>query len=237
MRLMGKENHFNAVLFDLDGTLVDTAEEICAAINLAMGKRLGASVSVDQVRNWIGDGTSTTLRRAIAASLDGPVDSSVVVDHAAAIEVEFKAHYLSLCGTKSRLYDGVADTLQLLSQADVKMGVVTNKESTFTDPLLASLNIRRFFATVICGDMVTHKKPHPAPILQCVEAMRCSIKQSVLIGDSRTDVLTARNAAIAIWAVTYGYNQGRPIQDEHPDRVLTDFREIAELLASRATTA
>lgn len=231
-----RDVRYQAVLFDLDGTLIDTAPEICEAINQTLAASIGGAVTQQQVRHWIGDGTFATLTKALAAVLRQDPNDSVVEQEALSMVPVFRECYARLCGSSSTLYDGVLATMRLLQKANIKAAVVTNKEREFTERILGSHGISSFFSAVFCGDSLPEKKPNPAPVYACLNALTTSSEGALFVGDSRTDVLTARNAGIAIWCVPYGYNQGRPISDEHPDRVLEDFSQIADLLQVRAST-
>jgi phosphoglycolate phosphatase len=219
---------FDLVIFDLDGTLVDTAPELCDAVNDTLETLGHAQVAEALVRDWIGHGTRELMARALSHAADWSVDAlrrSGAIDHAMPI---LAGHYAARCGTRARPYAGVEATLQALRALSVHMALVTNKERQYACSLLSSLGLLRYFDPLVGGDSLPEKKPHPLPLQACLRAHAIPPERALFVGDSSIDVETARNAGIAVWVVPYGYNQGCPIEASRPDRVIATVTEVLD---------
>lgn len=214
---------FDLVMFDLDGTLIETAPEICDAVNDTL-KHFGLpEVMQDQVDRWIGYGTRELLIQALAFVRKLSVDAVRAFDTLPLIAAEFDRHYQRRCGTRSQLYPQVREALQQLRQQGVRLAVVTNKEGRYTQTVLAAHALVPLFDRVVSGDSLPTKKPDPAGIHSCLAQFEVRPERALFVGDSSIDVATARNAGVPVWALPYGYNMGQPIEACAPDRVIDDF--------------
>ena len=219
-------NRYDLILFDLDGTLVETAPEICDAVNDTLQHFGFAGVSQTQVNDWIGHGTLELLIQALAfvqGQSDGIIRNSERLPAIAAI---FKTHYRARCGTRSHCYPHVMETLQRLKAQGVRLGVVTNKEGAYTQTVLDAHSLTPLFDCVISGDTLATKKPRPEGVLSCLKRFGVTPDKTLFVGDSSIDVATARNAGVTVWAVPYGYNMGHAIEDSQPDRIIASFAEL-----------
>ena len=221
---------FDLVMFDLDGTLIETAPEIFDAVSDTLTRFNLPAVTQKQVDDWIGHGTRELLIQALAFT--GKTDQATVraSNSLRLIEAEFVANYQKRCGTRSTLYPHVRETLQALRQAGVKLAVVTNKEGQYTQTVLKAHGLQDAFDRVISGDSLPTKKPKPDGIWACMEQFGAALCRSLFVGDSSIDIATAKNAGVAVWALPYGYNMGAKIEDSHPDRVIPDFSAILQQL-------
>ena len=214
------------VMFDLDGTLVETAPEICDAVNDTLSHFALAPVAQQQVNDWIGHGTYNLLVQALAFS-QGHTEAAVrASDALAGIAAVFKTHYAQRCGTRSHPYADVVQTLERLRQRGVHLAVVTNKESAYTQTVLDAHALTPFFGAVICGDTFATKKPAPEGVLACLAQFGVVAADALFVGDSSIDVATARNAGVPVWVVPYGYNMGQPIAASAPDRIVATIGAI-----------
>lgn len=213
---------FQLVMFDLDGTLVETAPEICDAVNDTLQHFGLPAVTQAQVAGWIGHGTRELLIQALSHSGQGSAAQVRASDRLGLIAAEFDTHYHRRCGTRSQLYPQVRECLTALRQRGVKLAVVTNKEGRFTTAVLHAHQLLPLLDCVVSGDTLPTKKPDPAGIHQCLAQFGLAPTQALFVGDSRIDIATARNAGVAVWALPYGYNMGQPIEDCAPDRVIAD---------------
>ncbi len=217
---------YDLILFDLDGTLVETAPEICDAVNDTLQHFNFASVSQEQVNDWIGHGTLELLIQALAF-VQGLSDATVrSSERLADIAAVFKTHYRARCGTRSHCYPHVVETLHRLKSQGVLLGVVTNKEGAYTQTVLDAHALTPLFDCVVSGDTFPTKKPRPDGVLSCLERFQVTADRTLFVGDSSIDVATARNAGVAVWVVPYGYNMGAAIEDSHPDRLIANFAEL-----------
>jgi phosphoglycolate phosphatase len=225
---------YDLILFDLDGTLIETAPEIADAVNDTLQQFDLPPVTQQQVNDWIGHGTRELLIQALAFTGNITSDTVRQSDSFRLIEAEFSKHYQKRCGTRSHLYPHVRETLLALRAAGVKLVVMTNKEGRYTQTVLDAHQMTPLFDRVISGDTFPVKKPNPAGITDCLKQFGLSSDRVLFVGDSSIDVATARNAQITVWALPYGYNMGEPIEACNPDRVIADFSALTAGLQAAA---
>lgn len=219
---------FDLVMFDLDGTLVATAPEIQDAVNDTLHRFSLPPVNQEQVEAWIGHGTLELLAQAVAFAARTGVTAVRTSESFALLIAEFTGHYQRRCGSRSHLYPHVREVLDELRCRNVKLAVVTNKEERYTRAVLEKHGLSRLLDKVVSGDTLATKKPDPAGIASCLAAYGIPTARALFVGDSSIDVAAARNAGVAVWAVTYGYNMGEPISRAKPDRLLTDLRPLLD---------
>jgi phosphoglycolate phosphatase len=219
---------FDLVLFDLDGTLVETAPEITDAINELFGRLRLPRVEQRDVERWVGFGERRTLELALQSSDAGRRRLERGID--AQLLHEFDEAYFAHCGRRSRVYPHVTELLCALGAAGLRRAVISNKEQRLAMKVLEAHGLADDLELIVCGDTLAARKPDPLPVRHCLEHFGLARDRAVLIGDSQIDVATARAAGIAVWAVTYGYNLGRPVADAKPDRLLKSFAELGPLL-------
>ncbi|MDE2618079.1 MAG: phosphoglycolate phosphatase [Burkholderiales bacterium] len=217
---------FDLVMFDLDGTLIETAPEICDAVNDTLQHFGLAQVQQDQVDRWIGHGTRELLVQALAQVRRLTVEEVRRCDDLPLIAAEFDRHYQRRCGTRSHLYPHVLEVIESLRAQGVYLAVVTNKEARYTRTVLAAHALEPLFDRVVSGDTLPTKKPDPAGIHSCLAQFQVDAARALFVGDSSIDVASARNAGVPVWALPYGYNMGQPIEACGPDRVIPDFRQL-----------
>jgi phosphoglycolate phosphatase len=187
----------HTLVFDLDGTLVDSAADIAAAAN-AMLAELGApALDLPQIKRMIGDGTPKLMERVLAAS-----GLSIAV---AEIMPRFMVFYDRYATQQVTLYPGVRETLRGLSTAGYQLGVCTNKPTNATHAVLAAAGIGDLFRAVIGGDALPHRKPQPEPLWAAIEALGGTVDSSVMIGDSAVDLACAQAAGVPALILPSGY--------------------------------
>ncbi len=219
------EAAYDLIIFDLDGTLVDTAPEIADSINAYLSERKLPLAPPAEVRRWIGHGARQLLQRARASR-------GMAADNVPAADMELFAEiYLSRCGSNSRVYDGVAGTLDALRADGKRLALLTNKETRFALPLLAVHNLDDRFDDIVCGDSLAARKPDPLPVWHCMVQGGMPARRTLLVGDSEVDIATARAAGVAMWLAAWGYN-GVASAAMQPDRVITEFNHLATALIS-----
>ena len=214
------------ILIDVDGTLVDSVPDLAWCVDEMM-KALGReSWGEERVRDWVGNGVERLVRRALIGQLDGePEDGEF--DKAYPLFLELYADNTS---KRSTLYPGVQEGLDYLQNAGYSLGCVTNKAEQFTLPLLQDLGIYDYFGIVVAGDTLPVKKPDPTPLLYAAEFFGVTPEQSLMIGDSKSDVTAARAAGFRIICMSYGYNHGEDIRIYEPDTVIDSMEELKGLL-------
>lgn len=224
------------ILFDLDGTLVDTAPELADALNDVLQTLGLAPVPEDLVRGWIGDGARALLGKALdhLSGLNGAPD--VPVDEARAWAL-FGVAYEARCGTRSTVFDGVLPLLQRLQAQGSQLAVLTNKEARFAHRVLTSHGLSQAFSLIVAGDSLPVKKPHPQVVQHALDALQASTDEALLVGDSVTDVRCARGAGIPVWLVRHGYPQGLLEGADAPDGFIDHFDDFCPAPAARVAIA
>ncbi len=217
---------FDLIMFDLDGTLIETSPEIFDAVNDTLHHFDLPLVTQPQVERWIGYGTRELMVQALAHAQDIAVAAVRASEQLALIWAEFDRCYDIRCGTRSKTYPHVPEVLQVLHEQGVRLAVVTNKESRYTQRILDAHRLTALFDRIISGDTQVTRKPDPAGVLACLTEFNVSRARALFIGDSSIDAATARNAGIAVWLLPYGYNMGAPVEACQPDRVIADFSAL-----------
>jgi phosphoglycolate phosphatase len=217
---------YDLMLFDLDGTLVETAPEIMDAVNDTLGRFKLAPVTQRQVQDWIGHGTLTLLVQAVADRSGMRIEAVRASDLLRQMVPVYDGFYQQRCGSRSHLYPLVRETLQALRAQGIKLAVVTNKESRYTRVVLEAHQLRGLFDEVVSGDTFATKKPDPVGVLHCLAKFGVARERTLFVGDSSIDAATARNAGVAVWLLPYGYNMGQPLEACAPDRVIADFSAL-----------
>ncbi len=218
----------SALLFDLDGTLLDSVPDLAQAVDRMLLDLGFAEAGEARVRHWVGNGSRKLVQRALAHAR-GIIESVVADGDIDAPQQLFFQHYGACCTEHSRLYDGVVEALQHWAQRGVPMACVTNKPGRFTEPLLDHFGLRAFLPVAISGDSLPTRKPDPQMLLRACELLGAEPSAAWMIGDSRNDVQAARAAGMAAICVSYGYNHGRSVAEERPDRLLDSLVELRSL--------
>lgn len=215
------------VLIDVDGTLVDSVPDLAFCVDEMMKQLDMPTRGETAVRQWVGNGVQRLVERALANDMDAHPDAG---SFARAMPI-FMDLYAENTSKRSRLYDGVLEGLDFLrSCTGLKVGCVTNKAAQFTHPLLKDLGIFDRFEIIVSGDTLPEKKPHPLPLLHAAEMLGVAPAESVMIGDSKSDVKAARAAGFQIICMTYGYNHGEDIRHYEPDAVVDSMAEFKNLI-------
>ncbi len=209
-----------AVLFDLDGTLLDSIPDLAEACHRMMVELGRPPHPVDTIRGFVGKGMLNLVRRCLEA--DGGADEAAFE---AAVDA-FKRHYAVVNGERTELYDGVLPALVALAGRGVAMACVTNKPAAFTGPLLERTGLAQYFAVTVSGDTLADKKPHPAPLLHACERLGVAVGEALMVGDSANDAEAARAAGMPVLLVTYGYSEGVPVDSIECDGLLSSLVEM-----------
>ncbi len=217
------------ILFDLDGTLVDSVPDLAYCVDGAM-QQVGLPVRGEAaVRQWVGNGMQRLVERALSNDLNGQPDAALL---AQALPI-FMQLYGDNHAKHSQLYAGVKATLDALhGRNDLILGCVTNKAEQFTHPLLKTLGIHDYFNIIVSGDTLPEKKPHPLPLLYAAEQVGVNPANVLMVGDSKSDVKAARAAGVPVICVTYGYNHGEDIRNYEPDAVIDSMLDLLAWITS-----
>ena len=224
-----------AVLFDLDGTLLDTVADIALALNRTMLEYGCNPLAESEVRRMIGRGSPILIERAAAAQGRRLDDAA----HAGMLE-RFFHHYGELEESnedRARPYPGAVESLHAVHRAGVRTAVVTNKQHRFADALLRRLGLAGWVDVVVGGDTCVRRKPDPQPLLFACESLQVPLSESLMVGDSVNDVQAARAAGIPVVCVSYGYNEGRDPRTLDCDSLLDSLADLPALIGVGQPTA
>lgn len=186
---------YTLVIFDLDGTVLDTIEDLANAVNYAMEKHGYPCHSVEKVRTMVGNGVANLIQRALPAGTDGEIQAAVLAD--------FKAHYRDHMNDCTRPYDGICDLLKSLKDAGIKVGINSNKFDAALQNL-CRLHFEGLYDYAVGESEVTPKKPDPTAAWRIMEAVGADRAGTIYIGDSNVDLNTARNAGVDGAWVSWG---------------------------------
>ncbi|HEC17980.1 MAG TPA: phosphoglycolate phosphatase [Gammaproteobacteria bacterium] len=214
------------ILIDVDGTLVDSVPDLAYCVDEMMKQLDMPTRGEAAVRTWVGNGVERLVRRALIGRLDGEPDEALFA-RAYPIFLEL---YTENTSKRSALYPGVREGLDYLKSQGYRLGCVTNKVAQFTLPLLKDLGLHDDFESIVCGDTLPKKKPDPLPLLHSAEMLGVAPEESLMLGDSVSDVKAARAAGFQIVCMSYGYNHGVDIRESNPDAVIDSMVELKRLL-------
>ena len=187
----------DAVLFDLDGTLADTAGDLAGALNRVRADRGQPPLPVESLRAHASAGARGLLGAGMSLTPDDP-------GYAAARDA-FLAHYSACLADTTRLFEGVATMLEDLEARGLAWGIVTNKAERYTGPVVVSLGLAHRAGTIVCGDTTPHAKPHPAPLLHAASALRLPPSRCAYVGDDRRDIDAGNAAGMPTLVASWGY--------------------------------
>lgn len=213
-----------AVIFDLDGTLVDTAPDLMRATNHVLEGLGRRAISMDEVRVFVGHGARALLTRGLAATGGIPENYEVEPDYR-----RFVAYYSRNIADGSLPFPGLVGLLERLRGEGIGLGVCTNKLEGLSVQLLDALDLSKYFGSVVGPDTLGVAKPDPRPFREAVSRLGLVAPRAVMVGDSETDVLTARNAGVPVIGVPFGYTP-RPVAEFGPDRMISHFDEAYDAI-------
>ncbi|MDX2028631.1 MAG: HAD-IA family hydrolase [Alphaproteobacteria bacterium] len=211
------------LIFDLDGTLLDSAPDLRQALNQTLRAHKRRDLTLDEVKHMVGDGMLPLLSRAFAAT-GGPISDA----EAYLRFQEFLLHYRDQKPDPAQIYPGGKETLEHYHKAGVKLGICTNKHEASTIRLLEELNLKHYFTFIAGGDTFLVHKPHPDHVRGVIEGLSVPVANCVMIGDGRNDVLAAQGAGIPCLAVTHGYGEDYGHLDA--DGLISGFNELPRAL-------
>ena len=213
----------DAVIIDLDGTLIDTLGDFAEALNRMLGELCLPAIARVDIERMVGKGSEHLIRSALQAVGGDPG----LYDPAWAA---YQRHYAAANGRHAQVYPGVMQGLQALRARDVRMACVTNKPGRFAQDLLRAKDLDGFFTHVFGGDAFTQRKPHPLPLLTAAKALGAEPACTLMVGDSSNDAQAARAAGCPVVLVTYGYNHGEPVRSVDADAWLDSLADLTGIL-------
>ncbi|WP_126454739.1 phosphoglycolate phosphatase [Sulfuriflexus mobilis] len=214
------------ILFDLDGTLLDTAPDLAAALNQVLVENRREALPFETIRPWVSHGGQALISRGFQIEMQDPAFEPL---RQRLLEV-----YRANIANQTRLFPGMGPVLDELEARQLKWGVVTNKPGWLTEPLLEQLDLHTRCACIVSGDTLTERKPHPAPLLHACILTGSRIEDCLYIGDAQRDIEAARNARMPNLVALFGYlgDEDRP-QDWQADGMLEQPHDLLDWLDAR----
>ncbi|MDY0011779.1 MAG: phosphoglycolate phosphatase [Rhodocyclaceae bacterium] len=215
-----KRFQVEGVLFDLDGTLLDTIADLAEGANRMLAELGRPRRSQAEIHGFVGKGIPNLVERCLT---EGSAATAAEIDRAISV---FRRHYGAVNGSQTRIYPGIEDSLAALRERGLRLGCVTNKAAAFTMPLLERVGLADWFQVVVSGDTLPVKKPDPAVLFHACRLLDIDPASALMVGDSANDALAARAAGMPVVLVSYGYSEGQPVDTIECDGLLSDVREL-----------
>ena len=208
-----------ALIFDLDGTLVDTAPDLIQATNHVLQSIGRRPVSYQEFRGFVGHGAMNLIER-------GTLATGAAIDHETLkrLHRDFLDYYGDNISAHSKVFEGIPALLDNAKSRGLKMGVCTNKVEGLSHKLLDELGLGKWFEAVVGGDTLPIMKPDPAPYVEVAKRLGVDASRTIMFGDSETDIRTAQNTRVPVIAVTFGYT-AQPVETFHPTHVINHYDE------------
>lgn len=211
------------IIFDFDGTLINSIPDLTLAVNKMLSHYKLEPLTIEQVTPFIGNGAEPLVRRSLEYTMPNQELSEALLKEA--FDTYLSA-YKDLTCIDTFMYPGVLETLNNLDEKGYKMAICTNKPFGFIEPILETLEITKFFKSWIGEDSLSEKKPSAAPLLYLTKEQGTTIEKSIMVGDSKNDILAAQNANMESIGVSYGYNYNENIADYKPTIVVDNFADL-----------
>ncbi|MBG1232105.1 phosphoglycolate phosphatase [Aestuariivirga litoralis] len=213
-----------ALIFDLDGTLVDTAPDLINAANYALKQAGRNAISDEQLRSFVGHGALSLIKQGLAATGGVPDETTVL-----GLRDQFIDYYNDNIAVGSKVFDGLEPVLKAARQRGIKLGVCTNKLEGLSHRLLKDIGLASYFDAVVGGDTLPVMKPDPAPYFEVARLLGVDAKRTIMFGDSETDIRTAQAAGVPVIAVSFGYTP-QHVSAFDPDHVIDHYDEAWSLV-------
>ncbi|EFP97093.1 phosphoglycolate phosphatase [Vibrio caribbeanicus] len=222
--------NYELIAFDLDGTLLDSVPDLTLAAQKTLAALGFPSVAEEQVRDYVGNGADILIARALSQNIE--IDPSITESTKKEARKLFDHYYAKGGHALSHLYPGVRETLYKLHEMGLKLALVTNKPSEFVPEILKQHQIEHFFIDCLGGDAFAEKKPNPVGLHWLMTQHNITPQKMLMVGDSKNDILAAKNAGCLSFGLTYGYNHGEPISLSNPDFVADNISELIGVVAA-----
>jgi phosphoglycolate phosphatase len=218
-----------AVVIDLDGTLLHTAPDLAEAANRMLAEMRLEPISESLIKTFIGNGVSRLIKRVLTRSMDGEPDAALF----ALAQPLYEKHYQQVVSLNSCPFPDVVEGMEALKQAGYRLACITNKAAKFTTPLLKDTGLYHYFGLILAGDSLPRRKPDPLPLLHACEKFGITPDNMLLIGDSLNDTQAARAAGCHVFCVPYGYNRGGDVRELDLDAVVSGLLEASTLIRKK----
>ena len=216
------------IIFDMDGTLIDSVPSLSFAINYMLKELNKKCYDESIIRDWVGNGADTLVKRALVGKREFESESIDKEYFKKAKEI-FLNFYGKNLNAKTTLYPNVIEVLEYLKKSGYRLALATNKPIEFVGEMLRHFGLIDFFEIYLGGGSVEYKKPHPQILLKICNDLNISTSKSVMVGDSKSDILAAKSVNMEVVALTYGYNQGINLKDLKPTIICNRFKDLKEI--------
>jgi len=216
-----KTFNVDLIIFDLDGTLIDSSEDIAWAANMALADLGHGKIASEKVKEGIGWGVKSLLEKMM------PGEGAERIEYA---RIKFLEYYWGHSVVNTYLYPGVKETIEYFNQKNTKMAVVTNKPFKFSEKILKDFGLLSFFRIILGGDSVANRKPHPEPVEKAIASFGVTRERSVIVGDSPVDCEAGKRAGIATIGVEYGFRSRKELEEAGCDVIIKEITELKKIL-------
>ena len=213
-----------AIVWDLDGTIIDSAPDLGGALNTLLQNHGKPPVDETRVRSMIGNGVAKLIERGFAES-----DSRVGEIELQSLQPEFMSIYCARATQLSRLYPGAESAIKAFHESGVAQAVCTNKPESVSRAILEDMNLAQYFEIVVGGDTLEQRKPHPLPLRSCLDVLGSDVDSTLMIGDSAVDVETAKAIGMMVGIVTHGYAR-QPVETLGADFLISNLATLPDEL-------
>ncbi|MPM46429.1 N-acetylmuramic acid 6-phosphate phosphatase [bioreactor metagenome] len=213
---------YDTVIFDLDGTLLDTLEDLADSVNYALARYSFPCRDIGEIRNFVGNGVARLMELAVPGGVDNPQYKNCLAD--------FRSHYSGNMRNKTKAYEGITELLRQLSEEGCKMAIVSNKYDKAVKELCQAY-FKEHIKVAIGESENISKKPAPDTVLKALEELGSSSGKAVLVGDSEVDVETAKNAGVLCIGVTWGFRDREVLEREGADYIIDKPEEVLEIIS------
>ena len=210
------------IIFDLDGTLIDSSEDIAWAANMALADLGHEKIDSERVKEGIGWGVKSLLEKMM------PGEGTDRIEYA---RIRFLEYYWGHCVESTYPYPGVRETLEYFIQKNTKMAVVTNKPVKFSEKILTDFGLLRFFRIILGGDSVLNRKPHPEPVEKVITSLDVKKDRAVIVGDSPVDCEAGKRAGIATVGVEYGFRSRKELENAGCDIIISEVTDLKRIIS------
>lgn len=212
------------IIFDLDGTLIDSSEDIAWAANMALADLGHGKIDSEKVKEGIGWGVKTLLEKMM------PGEGAERIEYA---RIRFLEYYWDHSVVSTYLYPGVMETIEYFNHKNKKMAVVTNKPFKLSEKILSNFDLTRYFDIILGGDSVANRKPHPEPVEKAITSVGVTRDRSVIVGDSPVDCEAGKRAGITTIGVEYGFRSRKELEDAGCDVIIKEVTALKKILLTR----
>lgn len=214
----------SAIIFDLDGTLVDSAPDLLAALNHVLGRANRRGLGIEQVRLMVGDGARAMIIKGFTQT--GELPDEKTIDH---ILKDFLTYYGDNIAVRGRIFPGAEQVLKTLTEQGIQLALCTNKSLELAKKLMTEIGLAKYFTTIVGGNSFDYQKPDPRHLTSTLDMMDFTAGRAVMVGDSANDISAARAAALPVIAVSFGYSK-TPVAELKPDAVIDHYDDFFDAL-------